>query len=202
MRLLKQSQKDDYRMAEINALKQHPNCKIKSVYDIIIVTYESQYKQGMLPCLKVWKAKAAHPFVNYAYHNQEQRDKAIDGYVGSAEYRTGQKAKLQREKSQFVHTLKIDDIMHCSWGYDQTNCNFYQVTEVNGKFVTIRDIGSKHVAESDGFMCDKRLPDKDQFIVDSEPIRKKVLEGNRVNISSYSSAHKWDGQECYCSWYA
>lgn len=35
-----------------------------------------------------------------------------------------------------------NDIVYNTWGYDQTNIDFYRVTKVTAKFVTLEAIGS------------------------------------------------------------
>ena len=41
-----------------------------------------------------------------------------------------QKYKEERIKP---HSLKVGDILYCSWGYDQTNVDYFKVSEVIGK---------------------------------------------------------------------
>jgi len=58
-----------------------------------------------------------------------------------AEYNKKQKAKAQ----EFIKTIKVGDLFHRFWGYDETRNHFYQVVEVfeaTGK-VAIRRIGAK-----------------------------------------------------------
>jgi hypothetical protein len=37
---------------------------------------------------------------------------------------------------------KVGDILYTSWGYDQTNVDFYQVVRVKGSAVYVREIGA------------------------------------------------------------
>ena len=48
------------------------------------------------------------------------------------------------------HDLKVGDILYSSWGYDQTNIDFYQVTAVGVHSVKIREIEQKVVGGSTG----------------------------------------------------
>lgn len=70
----------------------------------------------------------------------------------------------QRAKSQYQNPYKVGDILHHSWGYDQTNCDFYQVVEVKKASVVLRKIGTKTVSGSEGFMSESLMPVKDAFI--------------------------------------
>ncbi len=38
-------------------------------------------------------------------------------------------AKIEA-RSRFINPYKVGDILHHSWGYDQTNCDFYQVESI------------------------------------------------------------------------
>ena len=80
----------------------------------------------------------------------------------------------KKEKSEFITTLKPGDIMVMSWGYDQTNINFYQVIEVTGKCtIVIREIkGSR--SEEIGFMTARVIPCPGAFVKDSMPMKKRV----------------------------
>ena len=99
--------------------------------------------------------------------------------------------------------LKLGDILYSSWGYDQTNIDFYQVTRVLKASVEIRRISSKQGPE-DGFMTASVTPVKDYFV--GEPMVKRIAytqsgEPN-VKIKSYAWAYIWDGRPKRCSWYA
>ena len=107
----------------------------------------------------------------------------------------------------FVNPFKEGDILVSSWGYDQTNVDFYQVTKVLKKSVKIRKISSKMLPAGEGYssMSGMVVAVKDGFIEDSKEQLKRVSGfngGGYVSLSSYSGAYKWDGKPEYCSWYA
>ncbi len=110
-------------------------------------------------------------------------------------------AKRKAEAKAFVHDLKVGEILVCSWGYDQTNVDFYQVVSTTTKMATTREIGSMSV-DNEGCtdMTDKVYPKRDEFI--GKPMSHLVQEGNNIRISSYSSACRWDYNPCYTSSYA
>ena len=132
-------------------------------------------------------------------------------------------AKLEAKK-KFQNPYKVGDILHHSWGYDQTNCDFYQVVEVKPASVILRKIGTKTVPGSEGFMSDSRLPEKDAFITqghhaltkygdnitpDKPSIFKKVSFYVKEDGSlryfipvPYGWCDLWEGKPESCSWYA
>jgi len=54
------------------------------------------------------------------------------------------------------HDFKTGDILHHSWGYDQTNADFYQVLRVSDKSIWIVQIESTETV--DGYLCGKAQP--------------------------------------------
>jgi hypothetical protein len=104
--------------------------------------------------------------------------------------------------------LKVGDILVSSWGWEQTNVDFYQIISVKGLSVTFRPINS-NLKVDDNFqsMSGRVTAKKDSFVANSEPITKRVMTYNGgqsvyLNLNSYSHANLWDGQSKYCSWYA
>jgi len=51
----------------------------------------------------------------------------------NARYKAEQKAK----KEEAMQSIKVGDIYVATWGYDQTNVNFFRVTKVNGANIVI-----------------------------------------------------------------
>ena len=133
------------------------------------------------------------------------------------------RALRQRAKSQYQNPFQVGDILHHSWGYDQTNCDFYQVVGVKHATVILRKIAAETVPGSEGFMCEKVMPVKDAFIEkgtqaltkvghnitpQNPTIKKRVSfyvkedETLRYYISvPFGWCDKWDGNAQYSSWY-
>jgi len=129
----------------------------------------------------------------------------------------------QRAKSQYQNPYKVGDILHHSWGYDQTNCDFYQVVEVKTASVVLRKIAAETVPGSEGFMSESVMPVKDTFIekgpqaltkhdYDISPqnptIKKRVCfyVQNDGTLKYYVSVpfgwcDLWKGKPEYSSWY-
>jgi len=153
-------------------------------------------------CAVGYGGKRTKPDFNYWFRSPEQREKHINEWVNNLqkrkEYRDSQKAKRQA----FTHTLKEGDILYSSWGYEQTNIDFYQVTKVvSNKTVKIRRINSSF-EEQTGFMSGRKVAVKDSFKEGSEEMLKRVNEGNWISLNSYSGASLWDGTPMNYSWYA
>ena len=111
----------------------------------------------------------------------------------------------KKERSEFITALKPGDIMVMSWGYEQTNINFYQVIEVTGRCtIMIREICGTITETENGFMQGTVIPRPNVWAHDSLLIKKRVQswDGKEyISMTSYASAHVWDGKPMFCSWY-
>lgn len=134
------------------------------------------------------------------------------------------KARKKRARARFKNPYNVGDILHHSWGYDQTNCDFYQVVEVKKASVVLRKIGATRVPGSEGFMCETLMPEKDAFILEGHHALMKYSERitpenptitKRVSFyvqnddslkyyisTPYGLLDLWDGKPEYSSWYA
>lgn len=87
-------------------------------------------------------------------------------------------------------------IFESSWGYDQTNIDFYEVVSVakSGKSVVLQQVGSHRQDEFDRPQV-RVVPNRLRKVGD--PFRRKLHDGYRgeawISITSYSGASIWDG---------
>ena len=95
-----------------------------------------------------------------------------------------------------IKKLEIGDILYSSWGYDQTNIDFYKVKRLAGKtMVELVPIESK-LAETL-----QNSPYEDMVVPypanEGKPFRRKIKyysDRAWVNLNSYSGASLWDGK--------
>ena len=123
---------------------------------------------------------------------------------------TGKKQIKQEQKNYL--DVKVGDIFHFSWGYEQTNANYFQVVALKGtKQVIIKEIAYE-IAETTGFDSYKVRPIKNSFlknshfILDNEKGAVKQVKGLAngtiyINIESFGFCSLWDGKDdlmtCY-----
>lgn len=98
------------------------------------------------------------------------------------------------------HFLQIGSILYASWGYEQTNIDFYQVIELIGtSTVVLRELAQEAVTEQNNDLCGKTKAIPNCFI--NEPFRKRVNKYGAVRVDSVISARPWDGAPLYYSSY-
>lgn len=101
--------------------------------------------------------------------------------------------------------VSVGDILEYSWGYDQTNVDFFQVVKVSGSSLRLRPIQSK-VSET-GFMSGNSVPlkgvwKKNSIYPDEFTKRYKVDDEWGVVVKmDYGIATLWDGKPQRTSWY-
>ncbi len=137
-----------------------------------------------------FQGKSNKPLWHYRFKDEGQRERKIEETIRSRRLSLEGKQRRQQERKEFQHSLKKGDILSSSWGYDQTNIDFYEVTDVKGKQVVLREISSKVVGDSGNY--EKVVPVPGKYV--GPPIRKTPREGNSVSISSFQSASPWDGK--------
>ena len=166
-----------------------PEGSVEERYDDIgLVVY--LYGKSDVPYAIAYAGKSSKPLWNYRFRSEDQRRRKIDETVEDLKKSKEFKDQRKEERRSFRHELKKGDILYSSWGYDQTNVDFYEVTESLQKAVRIRQVASKVVSSS--FGSEKVVPVAGKFI--GPPMLKRVSIGNCVKIESYASACKWDGR--------
>jgi hypothetical protein len=105
--------------------------------------------------------------------------------------------------------LEPGSILFSSWGYDQTNVEFYRVEKITGAFVTLQQIESVEHSDDEaaGYstMTGKVVPVDPPAPIGNKTFRRKLHQGQAepfVQIESYSYAYAWDGRPRRVSHYA
>ncbi len=146
-----------------------------------------------------YSGRAIKPAFYEAYRHESDRAKRVADFFTGLEQHAALKATWAAERTA-PHSLKPGDIIHHSWGWEQTQCDFYQITDVTPHGATIRAIGAETVPGSEGFMSCRYTAIKDNFT--GEPLKVKINGRNTVTTLKHGHASLWDGRPEYCSWYA
>lgn len=92
--------------------------------------------------------------------------------------------------------MKQGDILVSSWGWEQTNVDFYEVVKATAKTVTVRELEQLRI--DSGNMTGYVMPIKGRY--KGEEMRRKVHSGKPYNeedfimIESYEYARPWNGK--------
>jgi len=161
-----------------------------------IYKYKTTIKGVEKPAAIMFRGKAQKPTNRYYYRDEARRDEAIQQFIDDERKVMSDRAERRAKKAAFTHNLKPGDILYSSWGYDQTNIDFYQVTQkVGKKSVKIRPIRST-VDHHDGCQSNYMIPEKNGFT--GGEMLKRVTDGYNgghwITLNSFSGASDWNGK--------
>lgn len=189
---------------------------IKNGYKIIFNDYLIIPDLENITCLIVRDA----PRSNYGYKKvQHYRYRSIERMIQDVknvmdstekykkekeEYKQQKKERHQEGLKNIKNIIKVGDIVYNSWGYEQTNIDFYQVVKVLDASVIIRPISSEIVEGTEGNMCANVKPVPNSFVGDE--MRKNInFYGDKYYLpSKLGSITKYEAGDdgVYSSWYA
>jgi len=162
--------------------------------EVQVVTYSPG---GAYPVAAIFGGKRKDPDSLYRYSSEEHRAKAIAERVEVIRKRL--EYKEERKKVTSVpKSYEVGDIVYTSWGYEQTNLDFYQVVETRGAAtVVVRPIGSRTIRETSWGSADVS-PVKDAFIGEEIVCRSTYygvkIKGHHASKTSETGTH-------HSSWY-
>lgn len=178
-------------MAPTNA--QHIKCKTGDAE-----AYVWTSEQGH-PCAVAWIGRSMHPYSGgggrgsvYRFRGDHRRAEWVRECFRRATAHAESTAKAKAEKAAkraAGHALKVGDVLRSSWGYDQTNVDYYEVTALIGAtMVEYRSIGSQ--SQATGYMQGVSVPAPGQYT--SAPKRARVSDyGSRDSIKVHACAHAY-----------
>ena len=135
------------------------------------------------PCAMGFRGKSQKPTFNYSFANEDRRTKYVTDWINGIVESVKIKAKWKAERNA-PHNIKVGDIFRASWGYDQTNIDFYECVKVIGKMIEVREI--RAMAKETEFMSGECVPSPGNFC--GEPMKVKVQYGESIKVSSCAHA--------------
>lgn len=155
--------------------------------DAVVYLYTT--KKGK-PAAMLFLGKKAKPVADFWYNSLPEREVAVM-MVFEERQRIAELHKKQDEREAAKadkNKLVVGDILVSSWGYDQTNVDFYQVVGLVGKCsLKLRKI--RGYKQYEGNMIGHVVPQTDDFI--GEEFTKRWLV-DHAKITSFSYAYKWN----------
>lgn len=155
------------------------------------------------PCVTIFSGQNAKPILHRYYKTAERRDEAVASALGEIA-RKLERTQARRTDANRPHRWDKGLILCASWGYDQTNVQFWEIVEVPSPcYVVLQEIAAVRVSSGEQAMSGHAFPDPEIGV--GRPFRAKVNMADnigRVAIRSFISAAPWDGREMPCSWYA
>lgn len=128
----------------------------------VVYAYESEGPQGIRYLLIGFHGRAQKPDFHFRYPSAEKREAKAKSHFEAWQAVEGYKAERHAAKKAFQHDFKPGDIFRSSWGYEQTNIDYYELIEVRGKHLIVSAIGQER--EAVAWAQEKCVPVPGKFI--------------------------------------
>jgi hypothetical protein len=184
---------------------------IKDLPGVEIYLYEAPSRVDGIPLYGAiaYQGKRSKPDFHYTWGAAGQKDAFqrreahIREWLDVIQERRDRKAKEKAEREEWTHDLKVGEILYGSWGYDQTNVEYFEVVEVRGKSVIIRELEQTSISDGTAHsMSDYRMPKPGCY--QGAPMRKIPQKGWKGEVGvrvGHAYCTRWDGKKKYNSWY-
>ena len=153
--------------------------------------------------LTAFAGKRKKPDMYYSYRTIEAAERDMNEYFDRisnwVERNRQRKAEDLLRRAYYKSDSNVGDLFVSSWGYEQTNVDFYQIVAKKGYKVTLRKIAGETIPGSQGRDCDSVRPVRDAF-VGEEFTRVISKYGIAIDRDNHLSKTEEDKAH-YRSWY-
>ena len=151
---------------------------------ITIRNYNNTYNGK--PCVMIWIGnKKITPDYQYSFENEQRRIDFVDKTVKDKLYfqnkKIAENKAIKENLKNYKVQMKVGDILHYRFGYSMTLNEFYQVVDIKGKKVTLKELCTE--SKPTGWLQMEVRPIRDSFR-DNKEITK-ILQ-----VKQYSLEHK------------
>lgn len=117
-------------------------------------------------------------------------EKWLNGLHGTAERKVKRAADRKSELAAAASAVAVGDIFVSSWGYDQTNVDFYEVVEVKGAYCLARPIAGESESDDCNGMTGFVVPMPKNYT--GEAKRYLIQAGPSIKVRSFATARRLD----------
>ena len=175
---------DKLRTARMDKLAHFPERDYRAGLDGITAVVATD---GAYPCAFGFRGRSTKPAFRYRFKDAAERDSYAATWLDTENASIAQRMA----EKQKAHTLAVGDVLYSSWGWEQTNIDFYEVVAVRGAVVDIVPLHQdKHYT---GDMTGTCTPCRGCYAGDVMK-GKRPSGKNSIRLNSYSWASPWDGQ--------
>ncbi|MCR5943963.1 hypothetical protein FG152_24640 [Ochrobactrum sp. XJ1] len=155
------------------------------------VAYLYKTSSGKLAA-SVFFGNQSKPVSRFSYESEDHRRRAISAAFQARRNKLAYKLEQRNLRNATPRTAEVGAIYYTSWGYDQTNVDFYEIVDLVGKLsAKVRKIGSINASDgSEGWGAGKSLPAAGEYKSEAQTVR---ITGDRFKIDG-NRAHRWHGR--------
>ncbi|MCY4641434.1 MAG: hypothetical protein OXC41_01850 [Gammaproteobacteria bacterium] len=163
------------RDAEISVLQDGQSSAVAYLYDQNGVAYAAGFG-----------GRRKKPDYHYRFRSPDSRHEHVQRHFRDVQAGEKRAAERRAARKAAGRGVEVGDILYTSWGYEQTNVEYYQVTKLVGKTMAVlRRIGAN--VEETGWMQGTCTPAPDSF---TGPEIRRVVKDGSCTINSVVTAWK------------
>lgn len=191
---MKNSPKERQAMFVASCMEMY-GAELEEYHGLKILRYEREGR----PCVKVFRGNSAKAVAHYRFSSVERREESLEYYKTTAKNNADYKAEKKAKKAAVSNEeVEVGAVYYSSWGYDQTNIDFYEVVGRFGKKgLVFRPIASN--STMNGYDTGTCVAVKGVYT--GEAFKKMLSDKKWINLTSFSGMSPWDGREMSWSSY-
>ncbi len=148
------------------------------------------------PAAAVFYGTQAKPVSHVYYRDETRREAHVAELFANRKAHADRMMARRGEQKAFAHSVKVGDIYRTSWGYDQTNVEFFEVTKLIGKkMCELREIASaSHDRGQGSEIC---VPQSGSYLAPrfegddrGQPLRR-LIQDRRIKIDDVRTGWPW-----------
>lgn len=145
------------------------------------------------PAMCVFYGKQSKPVARYSYANEAARAQRLENYFKHRQDWLTKKAEQRAERNNKPRKTEVGAVYYTSWGYEQTNIDWYEVVELVGKTsARVRKIGAIDASQGgEPYMTGKCVPDVGNYTRGEAKLVR--VRGDSFKIDGHY-ASRWDGR--------
>lgn len=125
------------------------------------------------PAVQVYFGKQNKPVLHCYFIKAAQREARVTALFSARRQALQTQRERTAARTAWVNTYKVGDIFRTNWGYEQTNVEFFECTDVRGKHVVLRELAQDRSVSGMG-MQGSCVPLPGQYV--GEPLRRLAQE--------------------------
>jgi hypothetical protein len=164
--------------------------------------------------LKAYRGKGVRTAANYTFGNMGRAEAYAEEFARTEAAGIARRKAREAEKKAKRSSLKasdfwaVGDVVYTSWGYDQTNVEYYQIVEVKDRSVMIRQVAVNSSDQPGSPYGGQIQPRRNEFVGAAylSPINEHggFTAGptwGKDKPAHRHPAYKWNGKAKYTSSY-
>lgn len=167
-----------------------PDSAISTAYENAkAVVY--RYSAGGYVYAVAFTGRKLKPSWRYRFANDDACNTYIETWLETEQARIREYKAARALVQAYQHPLRAGQVLYSSWGYEQTNVDFYEVIRALPKSVELRQMAATKRYDGDR-MTGTALPDPKHYIGPS--MVRRVHPDEIVSIDGHRHAYPWDGK--------